>query len=436
MKQPSIKNGLVAFLKCAVVIGALAYLIASDKLNISQMHVASGKWPVLLGAGVLVFLAGLLSFFRYWFLLRAVDAPMRLADVFRIGMIGMFFNTFMLGGVGGDVVKLAYVIRATGKRAGAVASVMIDRVLGLMGVIALGGIALLVSWPLVRATPSLHGLALGVFSVLGIAALTALCAGLALSRGRKPAFLLWGVCLLAWAAYAWSASASGTISFDPHADKGALMTARACAAFVLALLVSFLCILVVPSCQPGRRLEGFVRQRVPLGGKLMELIRAVLMYKDHPGILAMAFVLSLVVQLGGIFAVYGVARALRLEITPELPHIFFATPPTLVANSLPVPGGGLGVGEGAFDMILSLCRTKDGVAVVGGAGIFLVFRFLTVVSGLMGLPFYLVGKKELVAAEASYLQTLANDEVRAAAEGAAGCEAASQKADCPGTGSA
>lgn len=164
----------------------------------------------------------------------------------------------------------------------------------------------------------------------------------------------------------------------------------------------------------------------------MELIRAVLMYKNHPGILVTAFALSLVVQLGGIFAVYGVARALRLEVAPELQHIFFATPPTLVANSLPVPGGGLGVGEGAFDMILSLCRTTDGVAVVGGAGIFLVFRFIGVICGLLGFPFYLMGKKEIMAAEESYLQTLENDEVRAAAGG----EAASRNADCPGTGSA
>ena len=68
----------------------------------------------------------------------------------------------------------------------------------------------------------------------------------------------------------------------------------------------------------------------------------------------------------------------------------------MVANALPVPGGGLGVGENAFDGLLRLCRDENGTPITGGAAIFLIWRFCAIVIGLVGLPFYLKGKKEMI----------------------------------------
>jgi uncharacterized membrane protein YbhN (UPF0104 family) len=64
-------------------------------------------------------------------------------------------------------------------------------------------------------------------------------------------------------------------------------------------------------------------------------------------------------------------------------------PLAMIANTVPVPGGGLGVGEAAFATLLELW-TADGPVVTGGAAIFLAWRLLVVIWGLVGLPAFLV----------------------------------------------
>ena len=68
--------------------------------------------------------------------------------------------------------------------------------------------------------------------------------------------------------------------------------------------------------------------------------------------------------------------------------MLFAAPEAFLTSSLPLPGGGLGVGELAFDEVLRHCRV-GGLPVLGGAEIFLSWRLLSVILGLIGLPWYL-----------------------------------------------
>ena len=55
-----------------------------------------------------------------------------MADAFRLGFLGYLFNFVSLGSVGGDLFKAVFIAREQhGKRAEAVATVVIDRVIGL-----------------------------------------------------------------------------------------------------------------------------------------------------------------------------------------------------------------------------------------------------------------------------------------------------------------
>jgi uncharacterized membrane protein YbhN (UPF0104 family) len=56
-------------------------------------------------------------------------------------MIGAFFNIFMPGLVGGDVLKVYYLYKDTGRGAQALASVFMDRYLGYAGLMTLGAVA-------------------------------------------------------------------------------------------------------------------------------------------------------------------------------------------------------------------------------------------------------------------------------------------------------
>jgi uncharacterized protein (TIRG00374 family) len=69
---------------------------------------------------------------RWWLLLRAQDVhvPFRLAR--RLTFIGFFFNNVVPGPTGGDIVKAVYIARRTDKRAEAVVTVIVDRVVGII----------------------------------------------------------------------------------------------------------------------------------------------------------------------------------------------------------------------------------------------------------------------------------------------------------------
>jgi uncharacterized protein (TIRG00374 family) len=54
-------------------------------------------------------------------------------------MVGAFYNTFMPGSTGGDVLKAYYVAKQTHHRMRAVVSVVVDRAIGLLALIILGG---------------------------------------------------------------------------------------------------------------------------------------------------------------------------------------------------------------------------------------------------------------------------------------------------------
>ncbi len=79
----------------------------------------------------------LLAFLRWYLLVRALGLPFRLKDAYRLGFIGMLFNFVIPGAVGGDFVKAAYLCREQGTRTGPIASVVVDRIVGLLGLFLL-----------------------------------------------------------------------------------------------------------------------------------------------------------------------------------------------------------------------------------------------------------------------------------------------------------
>jgi uncharacterized protein (TIRG00374 family) len=70
---------------------------------------------------------------RWQWILRVQGLDLRFWRASSIFFIGLFFNVFMLGSTGGDVIKAWYVAHETHhKKAEAVATVVVDRVIGLL----------------------------------------------------------------------------------------------------------------------------------------------------------------------------------------------------------------------------------------------------------------------------------------------------------------
>jgi uncharacterized protein (TIRG00374 family) len=113
---------------------------------------ASGNKPWLLLLSFVIFpITFIVTSFRWHQLLKAIDIHLTAARCFALNMVGAFYNTFMLGSTGGDVVKAYYASLQTDHRTRAVLSVFVDRVVGLIALVILGGT--MAAWQYFNAVP-------------------------------------------------------------------------------------------------------------------------------------------------------------------------------------------------------------------------------------------------------------------------------------------
>ncbi|MEM8712329.1 MAG: lysylphosphatidylglycerol synthase transmembrane domain-containing protein, partial [Planctomycetota bacterium] len=98
----------------------------------------------LLPAIGFLILASLCVVTRWWRILHLNDCPTRWYDAFRYTYSGLFFNAVVPGINGGDVARaVAVVHRHPQRRAEAFMTVVIDRVVGLIGMIVVGTVLVL-----------------------------------------------------------------------------------------------------------------------------------------------------------------------------------------------------------------------------------------------------------------------------------------------------
>jgi len=128
-----------------VVLGVLIWLRRDDLALLGDLKVS---WPLMLGAISLTVVGSFLSFVRWYWLVIAQGLPFRLSDAFRLGLVGAFFNFVVPGAVGGDLVKAALIAREQEKRVLAVSTIVVDRVVGLLGLLVLTGMVAIVMWDL------------------------------------------------------------------------------------------------------------------------------------------------------------------------------------------------------------------------------------------------------------------------------------------------
>lgn len=135
----SLRNLIVQTLKVALAAGLLYYLFASGRVNLESLKTLLTA-PVLIAGlatvGVVLYFASE----RWRMLLKQQGLPCTRGQAYRLTLIGTFFNFFVPGGVGGDVVKAILIAQNHPEQRGkAVLTVLADRILGLftMSVLAL-----------------------------------------------------------------------------------------------------------------------------------------------------------------------------------------------------------------------------------------------------------------------------------------------------------
>lgn len=144
------KRHLITLLKITISLGIIAYLVWDVKSKqsdvFSNLLNQSKDWRFLGLAVVFCSSAVLLTMIRWHFLVRALEIPTKVNKTFRIAFVGYFFNLAPLGIAGGDLVRI--MMLAGGHKnikAKSVASVVLDRAIGLYMLFIVASVAILVT---------------------------------------------------------------------------------------------------------------------------------------------------------------------------------------------------------------------------------------------------------------------------------------------------
>jgi uncharacterized protein (TIRG00374 family) len=133
------KKILLTLFQLSVTIGVL-YWVYHDPNRRAQMaeaiRNADYRW---VGMGVLAYVVvEIAAAFRWHVLLKVQKIRLSLPRLSGLFFIGMFYNQFLPGGTGGDIMKSYYLLKETpDKKAGALLAVVFDRFIGLVALVAI-----------------------------------------------------------------------------------------------------------------------------------------------------------------------------------------------------------------------------------------------------------------------------------------------------------
>ncbi|MEW6744735.1 MAG: lysylphosphatidylglycerol synthase transmembrane domain-containing protein [Planctomycetota bacterium] len=183
-----LKSRLLTASKFLFAAAIITYMLATGKLDLHEIASFSHRKMMILK--VVLTLAGvyLLVTIRWYYLLKWQGLSTTFKTVLRINCIGLFFNCFMPGAVGGDIVKAFYVAKEnTANRTRAIVTIIIDRIMGFETLMLVAFVALIANYRVMSSNIHLKGLGLLVALYIGIS----IVAAAAVFSRRVKRFLLW-----------------------------------------------------------------------------------------------------------------------------------------------------------------------------------------------------------------------------------------------------
>src|SRR5881396_3624474 len=163
------KKILVTIFQLAVTIAVL-YWVYHDPNRRAQMaeaiRDAQYHWVVV---GILAYvLVEIAAAFRWHVLLKVQGIHLSLPRLSGLFLIGMFYNQFLPGGTGGDIIKSYFLLKETAdKKAGALLAVVFDRFIGLVALVAITGGLISLRFDFLSQKPETRNLLWLLLALLG-----------------------------------------------------------------------------------------------------------------------------------------------------------------------------------------------------------------------------------------------------------------------------
>ena len=147
----------------------ISYVLRSKMVDFQQLEQLFSM-PRFIALGLCFMLVSILCCAVRWHLLvKAQGLSLSFKDVFELTMIGNFFNTFMPGAVGGDLIKAWYVAGQEPRRkTKAIFTVLLDRLFGLWVFFCFAASTLFLYRGWIVGHPQLAALAAVLWSVVAL----------------------------------------------------------------------------------------------------------------------------------------------------------------------------------------------------------------------------------------------------------------------------
>jgi hypothetical protein len=162
------KKILVTIFQLAVTI-SLLFWVFHDPDQRAQMaaaiRAADYRWAAaaILAALVVETSAAV----RWHILLRVQNIHLTAPRLVGLFFIGMFFNQFLPGGTGGDIIKSYFLLKETERKAGGLLAVVFDRLIGLVALVTITVTLLSLRFDLLSRTPETRRLLWLLLFLLG-----------------------------------------------------------------------------------------------------------------------------------------------------------------------------------------------------------------------------------------------------------------------------
>jgi uncharacterized membrane protein YbhN (UPF0104 family) len=163
------KKILLSIFQIAVTIGLLIWVFHDPDQRAKMavaLRTANYAW---VGAGILAYmLVEISAAIRWQILLRVQKIQLTFPRVSGLFLIGMFYNQFLPGGTGGDIVKSYLLLKETSdKKAGALLAVVFDRLIGLVALVCITGTLVMLRFHWLAQTPETRRLLWILLFLLG-----------------------------------------------------------------------------------------------------------------------------------------------------------------------------------------------------------------------------------------------------------------------------
>ncbi|AOY80058.1 MAG: flippase-like domain-containing protein [Moorea sp. SIO2B7] len=178
------KKLILTIIKCGVSIALLSWALRKTNLPDIFLAVSSANIPLLMAAFVVYLASYYIRAHRWRVLLLAQNVKARIPYLYKSYMVSIFFSNFLPSTIGGDAVRAYDAWRLGTSKSVALATVFLDRFLGLLGLMLFGLGALFFSQKLIAQLPLLH-----LWVMLGTAAIMLLLSMIFIPSQKISSFI-------------------------------------------------------------------------------------------------------------------------------------------------------------------------------------------------------------------------------------------------------